>query len=148
MKLISPDLSISDTSLEDLLKQSSYTVLYFYPKNNTPGCTVEAKDFSALMPEFTRLDTQVIGVSKDEPKSHCSFIEKYDLTPLYLSDPELELHKQFDTRKEKSMYGKTFFGGIRSTFVLDQSGTIIQEWRKVKTKGHAQAVLDRCTEQK
>lgn len=116
-------------------------VLYFYPKDNTSGCTLEAKDFTSLQKEFVTKGYQIIGVSKDSLKSHQNFINKQELNLLLLSDPETELIQAFDTWKEKSMYGKKYMGVERSTFVLDETGNIIKEYRKVSAKGHAEAVL-------
>lgn len=94
------------TTLSDLFKKTKQTILYFYPKDNTPGCTLEARDFSLHLKTFLEKGIQVIGVSKDSEKSHCGFIEKQELTIPLISDPDLILHKQFGTRGEKNNYGK------------------------------------------
>jgi thioredoxin-dependent peroxiredoxin len=117
-------------------------VVYFYPKDNTPGCTTEAQEFSALLPQFKRLGYNVIGISRDTEKSHHNFICKYELNIILLSDYEETVCHQFDVLKEKNMYGKKVFGIERSTFILNPNGNIIHEWRKVKAAGHAQIVLD------
>lgn len=117
-------------------------VLYFYPKDNTSGCTLESKDFTCLKDEFKHKGYIVIGCSRDSIKSHKNFIQKQELDLLLLSDESEELVKAFDVLKEKSMYGKTYMGIERSTFVLDENGEIVQEYRKVKAKNHAQEVLD------
>ena len=117
-------------------------VLYFYPKDNTSGCTLEAKDFTCLQNEFNDKGYTIIGVSRDSIKSHQSFIEKQELGLLLLSDENEELVKAFDVLKEKSMYGKKYMGIERSTFILDENGKIVKEYRKVKAKDHAQEVLN------
>jgi peroxiredoxin Q/BCP len=127
-------------SLNDFKGQK--IVLYFYPKDNTTGCTIEAKDFTCLQKEFKELGYQIIGVSKDSVKSHKNFISKQDLNLLLLSDEKEELIKAFDVLKEKSMYGKTYMGVVRSTFILDEQGNIIKEFRNVKAKQHAENVLN------
>ncbi len=120
----------------------SKVILYFYPKDDTSGCTLEARDFTQLKDDFEKKGYTIIGVSKDSVKSHQDFCEKHDLSILLLSDPNQELIKAFDVLGEKSMYGKTFMGILRSTFILDENGTIIKEMRNVKSTGHAQNVLD------
>lgn len=117
-------------------------VVYFYPKDSTPGCTTEAQEFSALLPQFKQLGYNVIGISRDSQKSHHNFICKYELNVTLLSDSEETVCRQFDVLKEKNMYGKKVFGIERSTFILNQDGQITQEWRKVKAAGHAQIVLN------
>lgn len=117
-------------------------VLYFYPKDNTSGCTLEAKDFTQLQSEFKAKGYRIVGVSKDGVRSHKNFIEKQELNLLLLSDKEQELIKELDLLKEKSMYGKKYMGVVRSTFILDEEGNIIKEYRDVKAKGHAEAVLN------
>lgn len=117
-------------------------VVFFYPRDNTPGCTTESIDFSALLPEFKALGVQVIGVSKDSLKSHANFISKKDLTVVLASDETSDACEQFGVWVEKNMYGKKYMGIERSTFIVLSDGTIGAVWRKVKVKGHAQAVLD------
>ncbi len=117
-------------------------VLYFYPKDNTSGCTLEAKDFTSLQREFLDKGYRIIGVSRDSIKSHKKFIDKQDLNLLLLSDEDELLVKAFDVLKEKSMYGKTYMGIERSTFILDEDGNTVKEYRKVKAKGHAETVLN------
>lgn len=131
----------TQTTLSDLFKKSKQTLLYFYPKDNTPGCTLEARDFSLHLKTFLEKGIQVIGVSKDSEKSHCGFIEKQELTIPLISDPELILHKQFWTRGEKNNYGKISQWTIRSTFLLDQSGKILKERRNVKATGHVEKLM-------
>lgn len=115
-------------------------VLYFYPKDNTSGCTQEACDFRDNMNRITPFAT-VIGVSPNDIKSHKKFKEKQDLNFLLLSDSEHTLSEAFNVWKEKSMYGKKYMGIERSTFILDENGNTIQEWRKVKVNGHVDEVL-------
>ena len=117
-------------------------VLYFYPKDNTSGCTLESKDFTMLKNEFKEKGYMIIGCSRDSVKSHKNFINKQDLDLLLLSDSNEELVTAFDVMKEKSMYGKKYMGIERSTFVLDETGKIVKEVRKVKVKDHAQILLD------
>lgn len=117
-------------------------VLYFYPKDNTSGCTLEAKQFSVLLPEFQKLGVTVYGVSRDSLKSHESFREKQSLSVELISDPEESLCRHFDVIKEKNMYGKKVLGIERSTFVLNRHGEVLKEWRKVKADGHAAEVLE------
>ena len=115
-------------------------VLYFYPKDNTSGCTQEACDFRDNMNRITSSAT-VIGVSPNDIKSHKKFKEKQDLNFLLLSDTEHTLSEAFNVWKEKSMYGKKYMGIERSTFILDENGNIIQEWRKVKVNGHVDEII-------
>ncbi len=117
-------------------------VLYFYPKDNTPGCTVESKDFTCLKDEFTSLGYKIIGVSKDSIKSHLNFISKQELDLLLLSDKETLLMQSLNVWGEKKNYGKVYIGVIRSTFVLDEQGDIVKEYRNVRAKGHAERVLN------
>lgn len=126
-------------SLSDFKGQK--VILYFYPKDNTSGCTQEACDFRD---NFNRLTSKavVIGVSPDSIKSHLKFKENHSLNFMLLSDPEHKLSEAFGAWGEKSMYGRKYFGIIRSTFILDENGEITKEWRKVKVKGHVDEVLE------
>jgi peroxiredoxin Q/BCP len=116
-------------------------VLFFYPKDDTPGCTNENKDFSALAPEFAKAGVALVGGSKDSLKRHASFTAKYGLTVPLGSDPEGKTIEAFESWVEKKLYGREYMGIDRSTFLI-QDGVIRQIWRKVKVAGHAQAVLD------
>ena len=116
-------------------------VLYFYPKDDTPGCTLEAKDFKDAMDNFSNNDTIIIGVSKDNVTSHDKFIKKYCLPFDLVSDETLEICKSYGVWVEKSMYGKKYMGIERSTFLIDKNQNIVKEWRKVKVKGHVKEVL-------
>jgi peroxiredoxin Q/BCP len=117
-------------------------VLYFYPKDDTPGCTVEGQAFRDLYPEFVKAGVAVFGVSRDSVASHEKFKAKYALPFELLSDSDEEVCKGFDVIKMKNMYGKQVLGIQRSTFVIDREGRIVREWRGLKVPGHAQEVLD------
>ncbi|MBX7481773.1 peroxiredoxin [Qipengyuania qiaonensis] len=118
-------------------------VLFFYPKDNTPGCTTEAKDFSELKGEFDKAGARLLGVSKDSAKKHQNFIAKHDLTVELATDAaENGVSDELGVWTEKQMYGKTFMGMVRSTYLLGDDGKILRVWPKVKVKGHAQEVLD------
>ncbi len=116
-------------------------VLFFYPRDNTSGCTKEAVSFSRLMAEFDTLGVLVFGISKDSLSSHAKFRTKHDLTVALLSDEAEKVCEAYDVWQEKKMYGKTFFGIVRSTFLINSAGQIVREWRKVKVDGHAEEVL-------
>jgi peroxiredoxin Q/BCP len=116
-------------------------VLYFYPKDDTPGCTNEGKDFSSLLQEFAKAGAVVIGASKDTAARHARFRAKYDLKVELASDPEAKTIEAYESWVEKSLYGRQYMGIDRSTFVIDGSGVIRALWRKVKVAGHAEAVL-------
>ncbi len=137
--------SMHSVDFSDLLQKKSYTILYFYPKDSTSGCTIEAQEFTQLIQEFDVHKVQIVGVSKDAHKSHCSFIEKYWLWIPLISDPEWVLHKQFGAVGEKSMYGKKYIGTIRSTFLIASSWKVVHQWLNVQAKWHAQIVLDYVT---
>ena len=117
-------------------------VLYFYPKDNTSGCTLEGQNFSAMHDEFVKHDAVVIGVSRDSMKSHQNFCTKQGFPFALISDPEEALCQAYDVMKLKKMYGREYMGVERSTFLIDREGFLAQEWRKVKVPGHVQAVLD------
>lgn len=117
-------------------------ILYFYPKDNTSGCTQQACDFRDASPKFAKKNVLIVGVSKDSLKSHQGFIGKYHLPFLLLVDEETSVSQAYGVWQEKSMYGKTYFGIERSTFVIDPKGFIQQIHRKVKVKGHIEALLE------
>ena len=127
-----------DINLTNL--SSDWLVLYFYPKDNTPGCTTQAVGFSCLKDQFDALNTTIIGVSRDSVKTHQNFTEKQSLSINLISDKEEELCKHFDVIKEKNMYGKKVMGIERSTFIFHK-GQLLKEYRKVKAAGHAEQVL-------
>lgn len=117
-------------------------VIFFYPKDNTPGCTNEAKDFSALKGDFAKAGAEILGVSKDSPKKHQNFIAKHDLTVALATDAEDDgLSDALGIWTEKKMYGKTYMGMVRTTYLVGTDGKIAQVWDKVKVKGHADEVL-------
>ena len=140
-----PELRLEMTG-EKILKSSDLKgkklVLYFYPKDNTPGCTTESIEFQGLKDKFEKLNTKILGISRDSIKSHEKFKDKYDFSFDLISDESEEICKAFDVIKEKNMYGKKYLGIERSTFLIDEDNILIAEWRKVKAKGHAQIVLD------
>ena len=120
-------------------------VIYFYPKDNTPGCTNEAKDFSHLFKDFEKLDVEIIGVSKDSIKTHQNFIEKHKLKIKLGSDLEGKVIEKFGVWLEKKMYGRIYMGIERSSFLISDKGRIENIWRKVKVKGHAKEVYERIS---
>ena len=122
--------------------KDKFLVLYFYPKDNTPGCTAEGIQFRDLHPEFRKLDCGIYGISRDNPKSHEGFKAKHDFAFDLLADTEEKVCIQFEVIKMKNMYGKQVRGIERSTFVLDRKRVIRREWRGIKVPGHAQEVLD------
>jgi peroxiredoxin Q/BCP len=122
--------------------QGTRFVLYFYPRDNTPGCTVESNDFRDLHSKFKRRKVRVIGISRDTLKSHERFKEKFGFPFELIADPDETICNQFGVMKDKNMYGKKVRGIERSTFLVDENGVLLKEWRKVKVDGHAQEVLD------
>jgi peroxiredoxin Q/BCP len=133
------NLSLSDFKGRNL-------VIYFYPKDNTPGCTREGQDFRDLYEEFTAAGADILGVSRDSVKVHGNFRKKHEFPFHLLSDSEEALCKQFDVIHEKKLYGRTYMGIERSTFLIDADGKLRREWRKVKVKGHAEEVLGAAKE--
>jgi len=126
--------------LKDLRGQN--VVLYFYPKDSTPGCTTEGRDFSALHNKFRRQNTVIYGVSRDSIASHEKFKAKQGFKFDLISDPDEKLCRKFDVIREKNLYGRKFMGVVRSTFLIDTDGKLRAEWRNVKVKGHADSVYD------
>ncbi len=144
MKLINFELLNQDGKLVSLSEfKGKYVVLYFYPRDNTPGCTIEAIDFTRLRKDFEKLNCVIIGVSPDSPKSHCGFIEKQKLNLILLSDEKKEVMKKLGVYGKKMMYGKEIEGVIRSTFLISPKWEVIHEWRNVKAEGHAEKVLEK-----
>ncbi|WBY17150.1 peroxiredoxin [Erythrobacteraceae bacterium WH01K] len=140
-----PDIAM-ETPEGGTIRPSQYEgeklVLFFYPRDNTPGCTTEAKDFSALKDEFLKAGTALLGVSKDSAKKHQNFIARHDLTVNLATDAEEDgLSDALGIWCEKKMYGKTFMGMVRTTVLVDRHGTIAKIWPKVKVKDHASEVL-------
>jgi len=138
-----PDLEVetSDGSSINLSRPGRPLVLYFYPKDDTSGCTREAQDFTALAGEFDRAGAKVVGVSRDPMKKHEKFIGKYDLKVPLASDEDGRISDAFGTWVEKSMYGRKYMGMERSTFLIGPDGIVQKAWRKVKVPGHAEEVL-------
>jgi len=133
-----------DISLKDF--KGSYLVLYFYPRDNTPGCTTEAKDFSSLIDAFDARNTKIVGVSRDSMTKHENFKTKQELKVILASDEAGNTTESYGTWVEKNMYGKTHMGVARETFLIDPAGKIIKLWKKVRVKGHAQEVLEAIPE--
>jgi peroxiredoxin Q/BCP len=128
-------------------RPARYTVLFFYPKDNTPGCTTENVAFRDLYEQFQAAETEIYGISRDSLRSHEGFRSKLGLPFELISDPEEKVCEQFGVMKMKQMYGKTVRGIERSTFVIDASGQIVKEWRGVKVAGHVDEVLEFVTRQ-
>ena len=122
--------------------KGQWVVLYFYPRDNTPGCTREGQDFRDNYARFQSLDTEILGVSRDSLKSHRNFISKQDFPFDLVSDADESLCRAFDVIHEKNMYGRKVMGIERSTFLIDEKGKLVREWRKVKVKGHVESVLE------
>lgn len=127
-------------SLEDFLGQ--WVVLYFYPKDNTPGCTIEAINFTKSLPQFSEINTVILGVSPDSQKSHQCFRDKKELAVQLLSDPEHIVLDQYGSWKPKKMFGREYLGVVRSTFIIDPAGLVRHVWAKVKVKDHVETVLE------
>jgi peroxiredoxin Q/BCP len=125
-----------------------WVVLYFYPKDNTKACTLEALDFTLNKAEFEEIGAVVLGVSPDSVKSHQSFCQKHDLTIALLSDPEHEALEKYGVWQLKKMYGREYHGVVRSTFLIDPYGKLTHEWRKVRVKGHVETVKEKILELK
>lgn len=146
---LAPDFTLpsdqkADIAIKDFLGKN--VVIYFYPKDDTSGCTMEALDFTSNIKEFKKLDTVVIGISKDDLKRHEKFRVKYNLEHILLSDVEVKVCELFNCWVEKSMYGKKYMGIERKTFLIDREGVIQKIWPKVKVKGHVEEVLSSVKE--
>jgi len=139
-----PNQDEEEVCLRDL--QSSWIVLYFYPKDNTPGCTTEACEFTAAMPDFTGLGATILGVSPDSAKRHRNFIEKKELGITLLSDEEKEVCEAYGVWQLKKFMGREYMGVVRSTFIIDPDGKIAAVWEKVRVKGHVEAVKEKLAE--
>ena len=133
--------TLSDGRTLDLAQPQGPLVLYFYPKDDTSGCTRQAQDFTAMADDFAAAGATVVGVSRDNMKKHDKFIAKYDLTVPLASDGDGAISDAFGTWVQKSMYGRKYMGMERSTFLIDGEGRVVREWRKVKVPGHAEEVL-------
>ena len=130
--------------LENLL--GKWTVVYFYPRDDTPGCTVEAKEFTEISSKFEEHGCSIYGVSPDTEAKHCKFIEKHGLEVELLADTEKRMLADYGVWQEKSMYGKTYMGVVRTTYLIDPNGLVAEAWTKVKSRGHAKAVFERLKE--
>ncbi len=140
-----PDFELpgtGDTKFRLADKKGTIVVLYFYPKDNTPGCTSEGQDFRDLYPEFVGAGAEIFGISRDSLRSHENFKAKFDFPFELLSDADETACKLFEVLKEKVMYGRRVFGIERSTFVIGPDGVLAREWRKVRVKGHVEEVLE------
>ncbi len=135
-----PSTSKTKYTLKNSL--GKFVVLYFYPKDDTPGCTIETNDFNKLLPKFNELDCEIYGVSKDNIKSHNKFREKYKIKFDLLSDEETKIHKKYNVWGKKKFMGREFLGTIRTTFLIDKKGKILKTWENVKVKDHAKEVLE------
>ena len=140
-----PNFKLPSTSTDDyLLKDSvgNYVVIYFYPKDDTPGCTIETNDFNKLLSKFKKLECEVYGISKDNLKSHDKFRDKYKIKFDLLADEELKVLKKYKVWGKKKFMGREFMGVLRTTFLIDKKGKIIKIWDNVKVKDHAKDVLE------
>ncbi|MBW4511968.1 MAG: thioredoxin-dependent thiol peroxidase [Scytonematopsis contorta HA4267-MV1] len=141
-----PDQNGNLVTLDDF--QSNWLVLYFYPKDDTPGCTTEAKDFTDFVEKFNALDAKILGVSPDSEKAHCKFINKHSLSIQLLSDPEHQVCEAYGVWQLKKFMGKEYMGVVRSTFLINPEGDVAFIWSNVKVKGHVEAVLSKLQELK
>jgi len=139
-----PNQDEEEMCLRDIV--GGWLVLYFYPKDNTPGCTTEACEFTTAMPDFSGLGAMILGVSPDSPQKHRKFIEKKELKITLLSDEEKELCQAYGVWQLKKFMGREYMGVVRSTFIIDPDGKIAALWSKVKVKGHVEAVKEKLVE--
>ncbi len=135
-----PSTSNNEYSLKDSL--GKYIVLYFYPKDDTPGCTIETNDFNKLLTKFKKLNCEILGISKDNLKSHDKFRDKYKIKFDLLADEEIKVLKKYKVWAKKKFMGREFMGIVRTTFLIDKKGKIIKIWNNVKVKDHAKEVLE------
>ena len=148
-KTKAPLFKLSSTNKKDYLLKDSlgkYIVLYFYPKDDTPGCTIETNDFNKLLPKFKKLECEIYGISKDSLKSHNKFRDKYKIKFDLLADEELTVLKKFKVWGKKKFMGREFMGILRTTFLIDKKGKILKIWENVKVKDHAIEVLNALKE--
>ena len=139
---ITPAGKTEKTSMKDLLTQTEFTVLYFYPKDNTPGCTIEAREFSLLKEEFMKTWAQIIGISKDTWPSHCRFQQSENLTIGLISDTKKILQAMFGAEGKKKFMWKEYLWTLRNTYLLDNAGTVLYKWENVNELWHAKEVLE------
>ena len=140
-----PDFKLPSTSKKDYsLKDSTgnYVIIYFYPKDDTPGCTTETIDFNKLLPKFKKLNCEILGISKDNLNSHEKFKNKYKIKFDLLADEEKKVLKKYKVWAKKKFMGREFLGIVRTTFLIDKKGKILKIWNNVKVNGHAQEVLE------
>jgi peroxiredoxin Q/BCP len=145
LQRVVPDFSLPSTAGSDFSLRAARgrpLVLYFYPRDNTPGCTLEGQDFQRLLPAFRRLGVRVCGVSRDSLAAHAKFCAKFAFDFELLADEDGSVCRQFDVIHAKNMYGRKVLGIVRSTFLIDAAGRLRQQWRKVKVDGHAAEVLE------
>ena len=135
-----PSTEKSEFDLKDTL--GSFVVIYFYPKDDTPGCTIETNDFNKLLPRFNKLKCEVLGISKDNIKSHHKFKNKFKIKFGLLSDEKIDVIKKYKVWGKKKFMGREFMGIIRSTFLIDKKGKVLKIWKNVKVKNHAKEVLN------
>ena len=140
LNFVLPSTSKKNFILKDTL--GKYVVLYFYPKDDTPGCTIETNEFNKLLPKFKKLQCEVYGISKDSLKSHDKFRDKYKIKFDLLADEELKVLKKYKVWKKKKFMGREFMGVVRTTYLLDKKGQILKIWNNVKAKDHAKEVLE------
>ena len=140
LNFVLPSTSKKNFILKDTL--GKYVVLYFYPKDDTPGCTIETNEFNKLLSKFKKLECEVYGISKDSLKSHDKFRDKYKIKFDLLADEELKVLKKYKVWKKKKFMGREFMGVVRTTFLLDKKGQILKIWNNVKAKDHAKEVLE------
>ena len=134
-----PSTNKKEYSLKDSI--GNYVIIYFYPKDDTPGCTIETNDFNKLLPKFKKLNCEILGISKDNLKSHNKFKDKYKIKFDLLADEELKVLKKYKVWGKKKFMGREFMGIIRSTYLIDKKGKILKVWDNVKVKDHANEVL-------
>jgi peroxiredoxin Q/BCP len=134
-----PSTNKNEYSLKDSI--GNYVIIYFYPKDDTPGCTIETNDFNKLLPKFKKLNCEILGISKDNLKSHNKFRDKYKIKFDLLADEELKVLKKYKVWGKKKFMGREFMGIIRSTYLIDKKGKILKVWDNVKVKDHAKEVL-------
>ena len=140
LNFVLPSTSKKNFILKDLL--GKYVVLYFYPKDDTPGCTIETNEFNKLLSKFKKLECEVYGISKDSLKSHDKFRDKYKIKFDLIADEELKVLKKYKVWKKKKFMGKEFMGIVRTTYLLDKKGQILKVWNNVKAKDHAEEVFE------
>ena len=140
VNFILPSTNKKNFTLKDTL--GKYVVLYFYPKDDTPGCTIETNEFNKLLPKFKKLECEVYGISKDSLKSHDKFRDKYKIKFDLLADEELKVLKKYKVWKKKKFMGREFMGVVRTTYLLNKKGQILKIWNNVKAKDHAKEVLE------